>query len=60
MTAIRSTRARTPSEGQDLFDQAVSCDGNTITFKLNQPVPDFNFTTTLGMSAVRIRLTTRC
>jgi len=39
-------------EGQDLFDNAVSCDGNTITFKLNQPVSDFNFTTTLGFSAV--------
>ena len=39
-------------EGQDLFDQAVSCNGNTITFKLNQPVSDFNFTTTLGFSAV--------
>ncbi len=39
-------------EGQELFDQAVSCDGNTITFKLNQPVSDFNFTTTLGFSAV--------
>src|SRR4051794_25810461 len=39
-------------EGQELFDQAVSCEGNTITFKLNQPVSDFNFTTTLGFSAV--------
>ena len=39
-------------EGQDLFDQAVSCEGNTITFKLNQPVSDFNFTTTLGFGAV--------
>jgi len=39
-------------EGQDLFDQAVSCSGNTITFKLNQPVSDFNFTTTLGFAAV--------
>jgi peptide/nickel transport system substrate-binding protein len=39
-------------EGQDLFDQAVSCNGNTITFKLNQPVSDFNFTTTLGFGAV--------
>jgi len=40
--------------GQDLFDKAVSCDDstNTITFKLNKPVADFNYTTTLGMSAV--------
>lgn len=39
-------------EGQDLFDKAVTCDGKTITFKLNKPVPDFNFATTLGMYAV--------
>jgi len=39
-------------EGQDLFDQAVTCDGNTITFHLAQTVSDFNFTTTLGMFAV--------
>jgi peptide/nickel transport system substrate-binding protein len=34
-------------EGQELFDEAVSCDGSTITFKLAIPVPDFNYTTTL-------------
>jgi peptide/nickel transport system substrate-binding protein len=34
-------------EGQELFDEAVSCDGNTITFKLNAPAPDFNQTVTL-------------
>ena len=39
-------------EGQDLFDQAVVCDGNTITFNLGQTVSDFNFTTTLGFGAV--------
>jgi peptide/nickel transport system substrate-binding protein len=39
-------------EGQDLFDKAVTCDGKTITFNLNKPVPDFNFTTTLGFSPV--------
>lgn len=38
--------------GQDLFDKAVVCDGNTITFNLNQPVPDFNYAVTLGFSAV--------
>ncbi len=38
--------------GQDLFDKAVTCDGNTITFNLNQPVPDFNYAVTLGFSAV--------
>jgi peptide/nickel transport system substrate-binding protein len=34
--------------GQDLFDKAVTCDGQTITFNLNKAVPDFPFTTTLG------------
>jgi peptide/nickel transport system substrate-binding protein len=38
--------------GQDLYDKAVTCDGNTITFNLKQPVPDFNYTTTLGFSPV--------
>ncbi|MEY3733249.1 MAG: hypothetical protein RL347_608 [Actinomycetota bacterium] len=38
--------------GQELFDAAVSCDGQTITFNLNQPVPDFNYAVTLGFSAV--------
>jgi len=38
--------------GQDLFNKAVSCAGNTITFKLNGPHADFNYTTTLGFGAV--------
>ena len=40
--------------GQELFDKAVTCseDGKTITFNLNQPVPDFNYAVTLGFSAV--------
>ncbi|MFM1964835.1 MAG: hypothetical protein RL134_560 [Actinomycetota bacterium] len=38
--------------GQELFDKAVVCEGNTITFNLNQPVPDFNYAVTLGFSAV--------
>ena len=38
--------------GQELFDAAVSCDGQTITFNLNQAVPDFNYAVTLGFSAV--------
>ena len=29
------------------FDKAVVCDGNKITFNLNKPVGDFNFTVTL-------------
>ena len=38
--------------GQALFDKAVTCGGKTITFNLNKPVPDFNFTVTLGFSPV--------
>ena len=36
-------------EGQDLFDAAVECsdDSKTITFHLNAPLSDFNYTTTL-------------
>lgn len=36
-------------DGQDLFDQAVTCseDNKTITFKLTNPASDFNYTTTL-------------
>lgn len=38
--------------GQELYDEAVTCDGNTITFNLSGPHPDFNYTTTLGFSPV--------
>jgi len=39
-------------KGQADYDKAVTCDGDTITFKLKHPVADFNFTTTLGFSPV--------
>jgi peptide/nickel transport system substrate-binding protein len=39
-------------EQQALFDQAVVCDGNTITYHLNNPIADFNYTVTLGLGAV--------
>jgi len=39
-------------KGQDLYDKAVTCDGQKITFKLKHAVADFNFTTTLGFSPV--------
>lgn len=39
-------------EGQELYDQAVTCEGQTITFRLNQSVADFNYTVTLGFSPV--------
>lgn len=39
--------------GQDLFDQAVSCNGNVITFKLKQSVADFNMTVTLAAKGMR-------
>ncbi|MCY7402025.1 MAG: ABC transporter substrate-binding protein [Nocardioides sp.] len=28
-------------EGQELFDQAVTCEGNTITYNFSKPWPDF-------------------
>ena len=28
-------------QGQDLFDKAVTCDGNTITYRFKKPWPDF-------------------
>lgn len=39
-------------EQQALFDQAVVCDGNKITYHLAKPIPDFNYTVTLGLGAV--------
>jgi peptide/nickel transport system substrate-binding protein len=38
--------------GQALFDKAVTCDGKTITFNLNRPVLDFNYTVTIGFFPV--------
>jgi peptide/nickel transport system substrate-binding protein len=35
------------AEQQAAYDEAVACDGNTITFNLKNPVADFNYTTTL-------------
>lgn len=40
------------AEQQALFDNAVSCNGKTITFKMNKPNGLFNYATTLGMSPV--------
>ena len=40
------------AEQQALFDRAVGCNGQTITFHLKYPVPDFNYTVTLGFAAV--------
>jgi len=41
-------------EQQAMYDKAVSCsaDGKTVTFHLNRPVADFNYTVTLGFSPV--------
>ncbi|HQY98823.1 MAG TPA: ABC transporter substrate-binding protein [Propionicimonas sp.] len=33
--------------GQDLYDKAVTCDGNTITFKMANPAGDFNMAATM-------------
>ena len=43
---------RANPEQQALFDRAVVCEGNQITFHLNGPRGDFNYATTLGMSPV--------
>ncbi len=43
---------RATAAQQALFDRAVACDGSTITFHLNRPVPDFNYTVSLGFAAV--------
>ena len=42
------------ADQQALFDKAVACsaDGKTVTFSLNKPVADFNYTVTLGFSPV--------
>jgi peptide/nickel transport system substrate-binding protein len=40
------------ADQQALFDKAVVCNGNTITFHLNSPHGDFNYATTLGMDPV--------
>lgn len=40
------------AEGKAAFDKAVVCDGKTITFNLNGPHADFNYTVTLGFAAV--------
>ena len=37
--------------GQALFDKAVSCKGNTITFKLNRSFADFNYALTYPAGA---------
>jgi len=39
--------------GQELFDKAVTCADRTITYHLNKPVADFNYTVTLGFAPVR-------
>ena len=41
---------RATTRGQAAFDKAVTCDGKTITFNLNGPYADFNYTVTLGLA----------
>jgi peptide/nickel transport system substrate-binding protein len=41
----------TPDQ-QALYDKAVVCEGNKITFHLKQALADFNYTVTIGMGAV--------
>ena len=37
-------------EGQDAFDKAVTCDGNTITYRFKKPWPDFP----IAIAALRV------
>ena len=41
-TARPPTRAPTRGPGQDLYDKAVTCEGQTLTFKFKKPWTDFN------------------
>lgn len=53
-TSVYPGPYKATAEQQALFDKAIDCsaDGKTITFHLNQPVPDFPYTLTLGWSPV--------
>jgi len=42
----------TPEQTEAFNTETIVCDGNNITFNLNQPVADFNYTVTLGFSPV--------
>ena len=42
-------------KGQDLFDKAVTCDGQTITFHFNKPWADFNVHTAALLSVAPFR-----
>lgn len=40
-TGLPAYKGPYTGEGQELFDKAVTCDGNTITYRFNKPWPDF-------------------
>ncbi|MEO8829632.1 ABC transporter substrate-binding protein [Lapillicoccus sp.] len=42
-------------DGQDLFDKAVTCDGQTITFKFSKPWADFNVQTAALLAVAPFR-----
>ena len=52
LSSYHGPYAKDNAEGQAAYDKAVTCDGKTITFNLNSPHPDFNYTVTLGFGAV--------
>jgi len=41
-----------PKNDKAAYDKAVECNGQKITFHLNKPIGDFNYTVTLGFGAV--------
>ena len=42
-------------EGQDLYDKAVTCEGQTITFKFSKPWADFNVQTAALLASAPFR-----
>lgn len=58
-TSVYKGPYTTKSNDTAAYDKAVTCEQNTITFHLNKPVPDFNYTVTMSaFSPVRKDLDT--
>ena len=49
--SIPPTTARTPRSARPLFDKAVVCNGQTVTFNLKKPVGDFNYAVSGALEA---------
>src|SRR3954447_2882817 len=51
-SAYKGPYNTSPKNDKAAYDKAVECNGQKITFHLNQPIGDFNYTVTLGFGAV--------